>query len=57
MELTRNHLHLDESGCVSAPTASGLGMELDLEAVRPYLLDVEITVAGKTLYRTPDLVD
>ena len=57
IELTRNHLGLDESGCVSPPTAPGLGMELDLEAVRPHLLDVEITVDGKTLYRTPDLVD
>ncbi|MFF3877914.1 mandelate racemase/muconate lactonizing enzyme family protein [Streptomyces sp. NPDC001978] len=54
-DLTRNHLTLDESGCVAAPEAPGLGMTLDLDAVRPYLLDVDITVGGKTLYSTPDL--
>jgi hypothetical protein len=30
-------------------------MSLDLDAVRPYLVEVDITVAGKTLYRTPEL--
>jgi L-alanine-DL-glutamate epimerase-like enolase superfamily enzyme len=54
-DLTRNHLSLDESGRVAAPEAPGLGMTLDLDAVRPYLLDVDITVNGKTLYSTPDL--
>jgi L-alanine-DL-glutamate epimerase-like enolase superfamily enzyme len=57
LELTRNHLTMDGSGRVSVPEAPGLGMELDLEAVRPYLLDVEITVNGKTLYCTPELVE
>jgi len=56
-DLTRNHLTPDASGCVSAPDAPGLGMDLDLEAVRPYLLDVDITVGGTTLYRTPELTD
>jgi L-alanine-DL-glutamate epimerase-like enolase superfamily enzyme len=55
--LTRNHLVPDDSGCISAPEAPGLGMELDLEAVRPYLLDVDITVGGTSLYRTPALTD
>lgn len=56
-DLTRNHICLDSAGCISAPDAPGLGMELDLDAVRPYLLDVEIIVSGKTLYRTPHLTD
>jgi L-alanine-DL-glutamate epimerase-like enolase superfamily enzyme len=54
-DLTRNHLGLDESGRVAAPEAPGLGMTLDLDAVRAYLVDVDITVNGKTLYTTPDL--
>ncbi|MCW2940252.1 MAG: Mandelate racemase/muconate lactonizing enzyme C-terminal domain protein [Actinomycetia bacterium] len=54
-DVTRDHLTLDESGCVAAPSAPGLGMELDLDAVQPYLVDVEITVNGQTLYQTPDL--
>ena len=36
--------------------AVGLGLELDLDAVRQYLLDVEIEIGGRVLYRTPDLV-
>jgi hypothetical protein len=31
-------------------------MRLDLDAVRPYLVDAEVKVGGQTLYRTPDLV-
>jgi L-alanine-DL-glutamate epimerase-like enolase superfamily enzyme len=54
-DLTRNHITPDENGCVAAPSAPGLGMELDLDAVQPYLVDVEITVNGQTLYHTPDL--
>jgi L-alanine-DL-glutamate epimerase-like enolase superfamily enzyme len=53
--LTRNALTLDAAGRVSAPDAPGLGLALDLDAVRPYLLDVDITVGGRTLYRTPEL--
>ena len=53
--LTSNHIELDVDGTIRPPAASGLGMTLDLEAVRQYLIDVDITVAGKTLYRTPEL--
>ena len=53
--LTSNHIELDSDGTIRPPAAPGLGMELNLDAVREYLVDVEITVAGKTLYRTPDL--
>ncbi len=31
-------------------------MTPDLEAARRYLVDVEIAVGGKLLYRTPELV-
>ncbi|HET7388253.1 MAG TPA: mandelate racemase/muconate lactonizing enzyme family protein [Nocardioidaceae bacterium] len=53
--LTRNHIELDKNGQVVVPPGPGLGMQIDVEAVRDYLVDVEITVAGKTLYTTPDL--
>jgi len=36
--------------------APGLGMEVDPEGLRPYLVDKEIRVKGKTIYRTPALV-
>jgi len=54
--LVRQPIERDGDGLVRAPEAPGLGVELDLDAVRGYLQDVEITVGGRTLYRTPDLV-
>ncbi len=54
--LVREPIGRDAEGLVSAPDAPGLGVELDLDAVRGYLQDVEIAVGGRTLYRTPDLV-
>ena len=53
VELTRNHLDLDQNGLVAAPDAPGLGIEIDAAAVARYQLDVEIRVAGKTLYASP----
>jgi L-alanine-DL-glutamate epimerase-like enolase superfamily enzyme len=54
--LTSNRITVDGNGQVTVPDRPGLGMTLDLDAVRPYLLDVEVTVGGRTLYRTPELV-
>jgi L-alanine-DL-glutamate epimerase-like enolase superfamily enzyme len=53
VELTANRLERDADGCVAAPDAPGLGIEIDADAVRRYLLDVEIRVKGEVLYRTP----
>jgi L-alanine-DL-glutamate epimerase-like enolase superfamily enzyme len=47
----------DADGLIRVPERPGLGMTVDLPALRPYLKDVEIAVAGRTLYRTPPLAD
>jgi L-alanine-DL-glutamate epimerase-like enolase superfamily enzyme len=52
---TTTHLLLDDDGLVTAPAAPGLGLDVDLAAIREYLVDVEISVNGTTLYKTPDL--
>ncbi|MCA9152201.1 MAG: mandelate racemase/muconate lactonizing enzyme family protein [Planctomycetales bacterium] len=52
--LTRETLAVVD-GQVSCPEQPGLGIEPDLDVVRRYLVDTEIRVGGKTLYRTPDL--
>ncbi len=54
-DMTRNHLDLDSNGKLSAPDAPGLGIVPDIEAMRPYLVETEISVQGKILYRTPEL--
>jgi L-alanine-DL-glutamate epimerase-like enolase superfamily enzyme len=53
---TRTRIARDDNGEVRAPEAPGLGIEIDPDGIRRYLLDVEIKVAGKVLYRTPDEV-
>ncbi|WP_255948279.1 mandelate racemase/muconate lactonizing enzyme family protein [Streptomyces odontomachi] len=54
-DATTTRIEVDADGTVAAPDAPGLGLEPDLEALRGYLVDVEITVGGNTLYRTPEL--
>jgi L-alanine-DL-glutamate epimerase-like enolase superfamily enzyme len=54
-DMTKDHILPDANGQVNVPDAPGLGLTPDLDAARPYLLDVEIVVGGKVLYRTPEL--
>ena len=42
-------------GDVIVPQAPGLGVEPDVQAMRRYLVDAEIGVGGRVLYRTPEL--
>ena len=42
-------------GRIQLTDAPGLGVQPNLAAVREYLIDVEITVAGKTIYTTPEV--
>jgi L-alanine-DL-glutamate epimerase-like enolase superfamily enzyme len=52
---TANKLVRDGNGEIRAPDAPGLGVDIDPEGISQYLLDVEIRVGGKVLYRTPQL--
>ena len=54
-DITTSHLLPDANGQVAAPDAPGLGLEVDPEGLRPYLVDTEIRVKGRTIYRTPGL--
>lgn len=54
-DVTVERLRPDAEGRIVAPEGPGLGLELNLDAVRPYLRTVEINIDGRTLYRTPDL--
>lgn len=55
LDITTTHLLPDRNGQVRAPDAPGLGVEVDVAALRPYLVDTEIRVKGRTIYRTPRL--
>jgi L-alanine-DL-glutamate epimerase-like enolase superfamily enzyme len=45
----------DADGLVAAPDAPGLGIAVNAAGMKPYLVDVEIKVGGRVLYRTPDI--
>lgn len=49
-ELTLNHLERDAEGRVALPDAPGLGIEINPDAIRRYLVETEIRVKGKTLF-------
>ena len=50
-----NRIDRDANGEIRAPEAPGLGMRIDAMGLKTYLLDVEIKIGGKCLYRTPTL--
>ncbi len=52
--ITIEHLLPDQNGQICLPERPGLGMTINFEAARKYLVDVEIKVGGKLLYRTPE---
>ena len=55
IELCRDRIERDADGLVHVPETPGLGVEPDEAAIRKYLVETEITVGGKLLYRTPAL--
>jgi len=52
-EMCANHILPDQNGEVHVPHSPGLGIDVDTTRIREFLVDVEITVNGNTLYRTP----
>jgi L-alanine-DL-glutamate epimerase-like enolase superfamily enzyme len=53
-ELTANHLERGPDGRVSVPDGPGLGIVIDAQAARRYLVDVEIKAKGRTLFVSSD---
>jgi L-alanine-DL-glutamate epimerase-like enolase superfamily enzyme len=54
-QLIVNHLKRNPQGYVHAPHTPGLGIEINAEAARRYLVDVEIKVRGTRLFTSTDL--
>jgi L-alanine-DL-glutamate epimerase-like enolase superfamily enzyme len=53
-DLTIHHLDRDAEGRLTLPDAPGLGIEIDTDAARRYLVDVEIKAKGRTLFASTD---
>ena len=54
-EMTNEHIGRDHDGQIHVPDRPGLGMTPNLEAIKRYLVDIEIRVQDTVLYRTPKL--
>jgi L-alanine-DL-glutamate epimerase-like enolase superfamily enzyme len=55
MAITRQQIEPEGDGLIRLPDGPGLGIDIDTQAVRPYLVDAEIRIGGRVLYRTPAL--
>jgi len=53
-DLTSNHLERDSDGYLTVPDSPGLGISINSEVARSYLVDVEIRVKGKSLFSSSD---
>ena len=52
-DFTASRILRDADGMVAAPDRPGLGIEIDRDAVRRYLVDAELRAGGRVLYGTP----
>src|SRR5690606_28220013 len=55
LAVAANPIARTADGRIAAPDAPGLGVDVDLPALKPYLVDTEIRVGGRTLYATPKI--
>lgn len=54
-EIGKEKIIPDTNGHIYAPDRPGLGITVNTDALRKYLVDVEIKVKGKQIYYTPEL--
>ena len=55
LDITKTYLELDKNAQVRAPDAPGLGIDINVEGLTHYLVDVSIELNGRNLYQTPKL--
>jgi hypothetical protein len=53
--ICREHLPVHGDGTVKVPDAPGLGVSINLDNLRRYVVDLEITAGRNVLYRTPSI--
>ena len=55
LDIGKEKIRPDNNGYIHVPEQPGLGITVDTQALKKYLVDVEIKVNGKQIYYTPDL--
>lgn len=53
LDLSKQHILPDANGEIRAPETPGLGIDVDLEGLAPYLRDVEIRIDGLPVFASP----
>lgn len=53
VDLNTNKIVIGDDGMISVPESPGLGIDFNTDAIKKYLVEVEIVVNKKVLYRTP----
>lgn len=54
-DITQTKIEIDNNGYIHIPEQPGLGMEVNIQSLKKYLVDVEIKVNGKLIYYSPDI--
>jgi L-alanine-DL-glutamate epimerase-like enolase superfamily enzyme len=54
-DISVEHIEVDANGEILAPDAPGLGIQVDEQALRPYLREVEIKIDGQLAYESTAL--
>lgn len=54
-EISKEKILPDKEGKIHVPAKPGLGISVNTEALKKYLVDVEIRVKKKMIYQTPEL--
>ena len=55
LNLTKNKILPDVNGEIKVPDAPGLGLEINKDVVSSYLVDTEIYIKNKLIYKTPEI--
>lgn len=54
-DITQTKIDIDNDGYIHIPEQAGLGIVVDIQSVKKYLVDVEIKVNGKLIYYSPEV--
>jgi L-alanine-DL-glutamate epimerase-like enolase superfamily enzyme len=54
VDISKEKILPDAEGHIQVPQAAGLGISVDTEALKKYLVNVEIKVNGKEIFYSPD---
>ena len=54
-DITQTKIVPDHNGYIHVPEQTGLGISVDTQSLKKYLVEVEIKINGRPIYYTPDL--